>query len=156
TYGPDHLALTWKVDDHIFQHVDLRKMGNKFSIDNVVYNSIDEVLGRYIEPIIGFMAEVRACPKFLADGQVESVEAHLAALRQSDPNRIAYCLSLSPTLPGTLTLSYMMKGRPVHETVLITPSGFRFRRQQFGRLEPFINWFKTHFSDRPAPQPHSN
>ena len=96
TYGPDHFALTWKVDDHIFQHVDLRKAGSRFSIDNVIYNSIDEIMGRYIEPIVGFLAEVRACPKFFADGQVEGVEAHLESLHQSDPNRIAYCLSLSP------------------------------------------------------------
>lgn len=156
TYGPDHFALTWKVDAHIFQHVDLRKAGSRFSIDNVIYNSIDEIMGRYIEPIVGFLAEVRACPKFFGDGQVEGVEAHLESLHQSDPNRIAYCLSLSPNLPGTVTLSYL-KGRPVHESVLVTPSGFRFRRQQFGRLEAFINWFKTHFNDKSAPsQSHTN
>ena len=92
TYGPDHFALTWKVDDHIYQHVDLKKIGSKFSIDGVVYNSIDEIIGRYIEPIIGFLAEVRACSKFFADGQVESVGGTfdvLASIR-SQSNRLLF------------------------------------------------------------------
>lgn len=47
-------------------------------------------------------------------------------------------------------LSYLPRTRCRHEYVTVSPDGFRFRGQMFGRVNDLFRWFKEHFRD-PVP-----
>lgn len=155
--GTNHFALTWKVDTDIYQHIDIEKVGVRFKIGTDHFDAIDEIIGRHIEPVVSFLHEVRRCQKYFADGREESIEDHLADQRRAEPNRIAYCLSLSRDAPGSVLLSHQSGPKTHHELVMVGPSGFRLRKQPFERLDSMITWFKAHYHDRPtAPAVHAS
>lgn len=47
-------------------------------------------------------------------------------------------------------MSYLPRTRCRHEYVTVSPEGFRFRGQMFGRVNDLFRWFKEHFRD-PVP-----
>jgi transcription elongation factor SPT6 len=182
--GPDHLALTWKLDQctqgGLYLHLDIHEAdrpadnpyglgrplrvalptehgsgsGSATSTQTLVYEDLDEIIARLVEPTAAFLQDVRACPKFLPVDTLDRtaarahVEAFLAAERHKAPGRIAYCLSLSRDTPGAVLLSYQPASRCHHEIIGVSPAGFRLRGTTFDRLDALINWFKQNHSRR--------
>lgn len=171
SHGAGHLTLTWKIDQceqgGLFQHVDVTEgqrttdfsLGKQLSIQHAdgskhVYEDLDEIIARFVEPLSTYLQDVRTCPKYLAvtsldrTGARSQIEAWLATQRSLAPGRIAYCLSLNRERPGSVLLSYQPGSRAYHETVDVTPSGYRLRGLNFERLEALINWFKQNYHKR--------
>lgn len=171
--GPDHLALTWKIDSceqgGLFQHLDILEsqrpadnpyaLGRRLEISQPdgtkqVFEDLDEIIARYIEPTSAFLQDIRTCPKFRRLNTLDRVaartqiESMLAAERAKAPARIAYSLWLSRERPGTVVLSYQPSSRCHHELVEVSPMGFRLRGTSFERLDALINWFKANHNRR--------
>ena len=57
--GEDHLTVTWKVSDGIYQHIDVKEKGkiNAFSLGSSLwiggeeYEDLDEIMARFINPV---------------------------------------------------------------------------------------------------------
>jgi len=57
--GEDHLTVTWKVTDGIYQHIDVKEKGkiNAFSLGSSLwiggeeYEDLDEIMARFINPV---------------------------------------------------------------------------------------------------------
>lgn len=57
--GADHLTVTWKVTDKIYQHIDVKETGkeNEFSlgsrlwIGNEEFEDLDEIIARHVNPM---------------------------------------------------------------------------------------------------------
>ena len=49
--------------------------------------------------------------------------------------------------PGKFMLSYLPRTRCRHEYISVSPDGFRFRGNNFPRVNDLFRWFKEHFRD---------
>ncbi|KAJ2691590.1 Transcription elongation factor spt6, partial [Coemansia spiralis] len=70
--GIDHIAITWKVADGLFQHIDVKEdgkahegaLGTSFTIGSFVYSDLDELVALHIDPIAHKLDEVKRSAKF--------------------------------------------------------------------------------------------
>lgn len=158
--GADHLTVTWKVCDDVFQHIDVREEGkeNAFSlgqslwIGNEEFEDLDEIIARHVTPMAAYARDLLGYKYYRdsAGGMKDKMEELLKEEKQKNPNKIHYFISASKNYPGKFLLSYMPSGRIRHEYVSVTPEGFRFRQQIFESLNSLLKWFKEHFKD-PVP-----
>ena len=70
--GTDHISITWKVDEGIFQHIDAKEaekmneysLGKKLTIENKVFTEVDQIIAEYIEPMTRRIAAITEHPKY--------------------------------------------------------------------------------------------
>ncbi|KAJ2802463.1 Transcription elongation factor spt6, partial [Coemansia guatemalensis] len=70
--GVDHIAITWKVSDELFQHIDVLEqgkthdgaLGTTFVVGEMAYTDLDELLALHVDPIMRKLEEVKRNPKF--------------------------------------------------------------------------------------------
>lgn len=169
--GSDHLTVTWKVTNDIYQHIDVREEGkeNAFSlgqsllIGNDEFEDLDEIIARHVNPMAACARELLSY-KYYRDtggGLKDKMEELLKEEKLKDPRKIHYFLSASKNYPGKFLLSYLPKAKCRHEYVTVVPDGYRFRGQVFDSLNGFLKWFKDHYSDpivsnSPISTPHTN
>uniref|UniRef100_A0A1B0BJV8 Transcription elongation factor SPT6 n=1 Tax=Glossina palpalis gambiensis TaxID=67801 RepID=A0A1B0BJV8_9MUSC len=155
--GSDHLTVTWKVTEDIYQHIDVREEGkeNAFSlgqslwIGNEEFEDLDEIIARHVNPMAACARDLLNY-KYYRDtggGLKDKMEELLKEEKQKDPRKIHYFISASKNYPGKFLLSYLPKTKCRHEYVTVIPEGFRFRGQIFETLNSFLKWFKDHYSD---------
>uniref|UniRef100_A0A3B4XSJ0 Transcription elongation factor SPT6 n=1 Tax=Seriola lalandi dorsalis TaxID=1841481 RepID=A0A3B4XSJ0_SERLL len=158
--GENHLTVTWKVADGIYQHVDVREEGkeNAFSlghtlwINNEEFEDLDEITARYIQPMASFARDLLG-HKYFQDcngGNKEKMEELLVRTKREKPTFIPYFISACKDLPGKFILGYQPRGKPRVEYVTITPDGFRYRSQIFPTVNGLFRWFKDHYQE-PVP-----
>ncbi|KAI8507404.1 Transcription elongation factor SPT6 [Branchiostoma belcheri] len=155
--GPDHLTVTWKVDDGIYQHIDVREEGkeNAFSlgqslwINNEEFEDLDEIIARHIQPMASFVRDLTNHKYYQAaeGGKREAIEKIIRDEKKKAPSKIPYIISASKEYPGKFLLSYQPKTSPRHEFVTVTPDGFRFRQLIHHSVNALFRWFKEHFRD---------
>lgn len=160
--GQDHLTVTWKVDEGIHQHVDIREQGkpNPYSlgksllIGNDEYEDLDEILARYIQPLAAYARDLltHKCYRAANGGERKELEKLLIAEKAKNPKRIPYFFSASKQLPGKFILGYQPNNKPFLEHFSVTPDGFRYRNQVHGSVNELIKWFKAHYRE-PIPRP---
>lgn len=155
--GSDHLTATWKVCDEIYQHIDVREegkenaytLGTSLWIGNEEFEDLDEIIARHITPMAAYSRDLLGY-KYYRDscgGMKDKMEEQLKEEKKKNANKIHYFLSASKNYPGKFLLSYLPRGKCVHEYVTVTPEGFRFRQQVFESLNALLKWFKEHFKD---------
>uniref|UniRef100_A0A8C9XYT6 SPT6 homolog, histone chaperone and transcription elongation factor n=1 Tax=Sander lucioperca TaxID=283035 RepID=A0A8C9XYT6_SANLU len=158
--GENHLTVTWKVADGIYQHVDVREEGkeNAFSlghtlwINNEEFEDLDEITARYIQPMASFARDLLGHKYFQECnwGSKEKMEELLVKTKREKPTFIPYFISACKDLPGKFILGYQPRGKPRVEFVTITPDGFRYRSQIFPTVNGLFRWFKDHYQE-PVP-----
>lgn len=157
--GADHLTVTWKVCDEIYQHIDVREEGkeNAFSlghslwIGNEEFEDLDEIIARHVTPMAAYARDLLGYKYYRdsAGGMKDKMEELLKEEKKKNAGKIHYFLSASKNYPGKFLLSYLPRGKIRHEYVSVTPEGFRFRQQVFESLNSLLKWFKEHFKDPP-------
>ncbi|XP_061104360.1 transcription elongation factor SPT6 [Conger conger] len=158
--GENHLTVTWKVADGIYQHVDVREEGkeNAFSlghtlwINNEEFEDLDEITARYVQPMAAFARDLLS-HKYFQDchgGDRKKMEEVLVKTKKDKPTFIPYYVSACKDLPGKFLLGYQPRGKPRVEFVTITPDGFRYRSQIFPTVNGLFRWFKDHYQE-PVP-----
>ncbi|XP_015605093.1 transcription elongation factor SPT6 isoform X2 [Cephus cinctus] len=158
--GADHLTVTWKITDDIYQHIDVREEGkeNAFSlgqslwIGNEEFEDLDEIIARHVNPMAAYASELLDFKYYKPniDGLKDKAEEILKDQKKENPGGIPYIISAAKSYPGKFLLSYLPRVRCRHEYVTVSPEGFRFRGQMFGRVNDLFRWFKEHFRD-PVP-----
>lgn len=155
--APDHLTVTWKVAEDIYQHIDVREEGkeNAFSlgqslwIGNEEFEDLDEIIARHVTPMAAFARDLLTYKYYreTSGGMKDKMEEHLKEAKKKNANKIHYFLSASKNYAGKFLLSYMPTGKVRHEYCSVTPEGIRFRQQVFESINSFLKWFKEHFKD---------
>ncbi|XP_053983538.1 transcription elongation factor SPT6-like isoform X1 [Hylaeus volcanicus] len=158
--GADHLTVTWKVTDDIYQHIDVREEGkeNAFSlgqslwIGNEEFEDLDEIIARHVNAMAAYASELLDFKYYkpTVEGIKDKAEEILKEQKKDNPGGIPYIISAAKNYPGKFLLSYLPRTRCRHEYVTVSPEGFRFRGQMFGRVNDLFRWFKEHFRD-PVP-----
>uniref|UniRef100_A0A336LY91 Transcription elongation factor SPT6 n=1 Tax=Culicoides sonorensis TaxID=179676 RepID=A0A336LY91_CULSO len=165
--GSDHLTVTWKVADDVYQHIDVREEGkeNAFSlgrslwIGNEEFEDLDEIIARHINPMAGYARDLLSYKYYLdtQGGMKDKAEEALREEKKKNPNKIHYFISVSKNYPGKFLLSYLPRTKTRHEYISVTPDGFRYRQQIFDSINLLLKWFKEHYKDPlPAATPHAN
>lgn len=164
--GTEHLTVTWKVADDVFQHIDVREVGkeNTFTLGTSLYigseefEDLDEIIARHINPMAGYARDLLTFKYYRSElgGMRDYAEKLLNDEKKSNPNKIHYFLSASKSYPGKFMISYMPRQSCKHEYISVTPEGFRFRQQIFENVNALMKWFKEHFKDPiPVATPNS-
>jgi len=152
--GYAFLNITWKLSEDLFVHVtiaeqekpDLLSIGKRLLIGQEVFEDLDEILARHLEPIIAFSQEMMRFRGFQL-GHQEDIVRRLQDEKRKNLLRIPYFVHLSYDRPGKFLLSYLPNQRVRTEFISVIPEGFRFRNQTFTKPEKLISWFKAHFKD---------
>lgn len=159
--GSDHLTVTWKVADDIYQHIDVREegkenafcLGQTLWIGNDEFEDLEEIITRHVTPMAGFASEL-LCHKYYrhAEGGVPAkLEELLHKEKERDKKKIHYFVSASKKYPGQFLLSYLPRAKVEHEIITLIPDGYLFRQQKFVSVSSLLEWFKEHYTD-PIPR----
>lgn len=106
--GSDHLTVTWKVTDNIYQHVDIveKNKKNAFSlgqslwIDKEEFEDLEEIISRYVYPMGNYARELINY-KYYKDtdgGKIEKAEAIIREEKKKNTNKIHYLFSASAVI----------------------------------------------------------
>ncbi|XP_065867343.1 transcription elongation factor SPT6 homolog isoform X2 [Euphorbia lathyris] len=160
--GPSYLTLTLKVYDGLFVHKDiiegekdcttitsLLHIGKSLKIGDSIFNDLDEVLDRFVNPLVSHLKAMISFRKFKKGSKAE-IDGLLKAEKAEYPMRIPYCFGLSYEHPGTFILSYIRTNLH-HEYVGVYPEGFKYRKQIFAMVEQVVAYFQKHIDD-PIPK----
>ncbi|KAF8715916.1 hypothetical protein HU200_026878 [Digitaria exilis] len=160
--GPSFLTLTLKIFDDVFAHKEiteggkdhkditsLLRLGKTLTIDNETFEDLDEVIDRYVDPLVGHLKSMLSYRKF-RKGLKNEVDELLKAEKAENPMRIVYSFGISHEHPGTFILSYIRSTNPHHEYVGLYPKGFRFRKRDFDNIDRLVSYFQKNI-DKPPP-----
>jgi transcription elongation factor SPT6 len=117
SHGFDHIAITWKVDEDVYQHVDVVEVKNKndmnvparLKIGNQTFEDLDELIVTYVEAVARKVEEIMAHPKYHPGG-TRALNEHLTALTQANPKMSAYGFCQSEK-PGYFDLGFKLSLR---------------------------------------------
>ncbi|KAF8522273.1 transcription elongation factor Spt6 [Hysterangium stoloniferum] len=117
--GMDHLAVTWKVDDGVYQHIDvidenadpnLQTVGNNLVVDNgktkQTFSDLDELIVNYVQAMARKTEELMAHEKFKA-GSEDELHAFLKNFVSMNPNKSVYAFGLNRKKPGHFNLAFL-------------------------------------------------
>ncbi|XP_076921812.1 transcription elongation factor SPT6 homolog isoform X1 [Bidens hawaiensis] len=157
--GPSYLTLTLKVYDGVYAHKDIieggkenmditsmSRIGKTLKIGDDVFEDLDEVMYRYVDPLVGQLKRMLTYRKFRDGGKAE-VDESLRKEKSENPSRIVYSFGISHEYPGTFILTYVRSSNPHHEYVGLYPKGFKFRKKMFEEIDRLVAYFQRHIDD---------
>ena len=152
--GQDHLTCTWKFYTGVYAHLDiieegkpaLNMLGTRFKIGTEVYESLQEIIDRYIGPCEKLTKEAVSSPKF-KDFQ-NNIISLLKQEKRQKPSTIPYYFTILEQYPQFLVLYYLPKEKMISEYIKVKPRGFFFHEAYHTSLTYLTSWFKRHHSER--------
>ncbi|KAH7843835.1 hypothetical protein Vadar_021229 [Vaccinium darrowii] len=157
--GPSFLTLTLKVYDGVFAHKDiveggkehkditsLLRIGKTLKIGEDTFEDLDEVMDRYVDPLVTHLKMMLSYRKFRKGTKAE-VDEVLRLEKSEYPMRIVYCFGISHEHPGTFILTYIRSTNPHHEYIGLYPKGFKFRKKMFEDIDRLVAYFQRHIDD---------
>ncbi|CEF64905.1 Transcription elongation factor SPT6 [Strongyloides ratti] len=156
----DHLCVTWKVTDDIYQHVDVIEkdkpqpfsLGKTLIIDDEDYEDLEEILARYIQPmarLVRYVMDHKCYKEGIFAEEDSRLQEQLSSEKSQNPSRIPYFFVPSRKYPGKFVIAYQPRQKMLKEYFSVKPNGFRFRQQIFPTLDYMMSWFKSNFNKMP-------
>ncbi|CAI0381319.1 unnamed protein product [Linum tenue] len=158
--GPSFLTLTLKVYNGVYAHKDiveggkelkditsLLRIGKTLKIGEDTFEDLDEVIDRYVDPLVVHLKSMLNYRKFRRGTKAE-VDELLKIEKSEYPMRIVYSFGISHEHPGTFILTYIRSTNPHHEYVGLYPKGFKFRKRMFEDIDRLIAYFQRHIDDQ--------
>ncbi|BBN03708.1 transcription elongation factor SPT6 [Marchantia polymorpha subsp. ruderalis] len=158
--GPSHLSMTLKFYDGVYVNIDIveggkdsrdmtsfLRIGKTLTIGDDTFEDLDEVIARYVDPLVGHVKNVLRYRKFKRGSKAE-VDDCLRILKKEKPMVIPYFFSICHEHPGAFRLSYIKSVSTVsHEYISVSPSGLKFRKRVFDTPEKLVYYFQKHFNE---------
>ncbi|XWS08222.1 hypothetical protein CRYUN_Cryun41cG0061200 [Craigia yunnanensis] len=157
--GPSYLTLTLKVYDGVYAHKEiveggkehkditsLLRIGKTLKIGEDTFEDLDEVMDRYVDPLVSHLKVMLSYRKFKRGTKAE-VDELLRIEKSEYPMRIVYCFGISHEHPGTFILTYIRSTNPHHEYIGLYPKGFKFRKRMFEDIDRLVAYFQRHIDD---------
>ncbi|KAF3970489.1 hypothetical protein CMV_005822 [Castanea mollissima] len=158
-HGPSHLILTLKVYDGVYAHKDIveggkehkditsiLRIGKSLKIGEDTFEDLDEVMDRYVDPLVSHLKGMLSYRKFRKGSKAE-VDELLRIEKSENPMRIVYCFSISHEHPGTFILTYIKSTNTHHQCIGLYPKGFKFRNRMFEDIDQLVAYFQRHIDD---------
>ncbi|KAL2645408.1 hypothetical protein R1flu_012995 [Riccia fluitans] len=164
--GPSHLSMTLKFYDGVYVNsIDIveggkdsrdmtsfLRLGKTLTIGDETFEDLDEVIARYVEPLVGHVKSVLRYRKFKRGSKAE-VDDCVRQLKKENPKIIPYFFSVCHEYPGAFRLSYIRNVTVTHEYISVTPAGLKFRKRVFDSPEKLVHHFQKHFHELPEVAP---
>ncbi|PPR03612.1 hypothetical protein CVT24_007728 [Panaeolus cyanescens] len=114
--GSDHLAVTWKVDDRLYQHIDVTEtssdpssqtIAGQLIVDqNHVYSDLDELIVNHVQAMARRVEELMAHEKFKR-GSEDELHLSLKNFLAANPAKSMYGFTLNRKRPGHFNLCFL-------------------------------------------------
>lgn len=155
--GIDHIAVTWKVSDQLYQHVDVLEMqkendfsvGKILQVDHARYSDLDELIVMHVQAMAGKVDEMVASDKFQNKPRAE-VESWLNTYTKANPKRSTYAFCFDHKRPGYFLLMFKTGHNSPTQiwNVKVIPNGFRLFKNEYPDVVSLCNGFKTIFMNQ--------
>ncbi|CAG8949879.1 hypothetical protein HYFRA_00004207 [Hymenoscyphus fraxineus] len=153
--GNDHLAVTWKVADGVYQHIDVLELEkeNEFSVGRKLrigagtkynYSDLDELIVDHVKAMAKKVDEITQHEKFQAGSKADT-EAWLKAYTQANPRRSVYAFCIDAKHPGYFVLCFMTGGSNKNVNawpVRVVPNAFELMKAPYPDMRALCNGFK--------------
>jgi transcription elongation factor SPT6 len=153
--GTDHIAITWKVGENMFQHLDVLEMekdneyslGKYLQVDGHRYTDLDELIIGHIQAMLRKVEEMINCDKFQNGGPSE-VEKWITRYTEAN-GRSTYRYCYDHKRPGWFYLCFKTTPKAQMQLwhVQVIPNGFRMMKNDYGDVTALSNGFKTTFQN---------
>ena len=153
--GPDHIAVTWKVADGVFQHLDVLELdkdsthsiGTKLKVANAVYGDLDELLVSHVRAMSKKVDELQTHDKFQR-GSRGDTEQYLTKYSEANPRRSCYAFCMDRKHPGYFSLLFKASPRAsIGEwPVKVVPNAYSMRDNVYADMTQLCNGFKMLFA----------
>ncbi|EPS71600.1 hypothetical protein M569_03159, partial [Genlisea aurea] len=157
--GPMFLTLSMKISKDAYFHKDIAEdgkeqkdimslvhIGKKLKIGDDTFDDLDEVMDRYVDPLVTNLKAMLNYRKF-REGSKAEIDERLREEKGENPMRILYCFGVSHEHPGNFILTYIRSSNPHHEYVGLDPKGFKFRKRMFEDIDRLVSYFQRHIDD---------
>lgn len=155
--GNDHLAITWKVADGVYQHIDVLEMQkeNEFSVGKLLriggkytYSDLDELIVDHVKAMGRKVEEMMRHDKYQNRSRTES-EKWLTTYIDANPNRSAYAFCIDHQHPGYFWLLFKASrsARVIALPVRAIPQGFELKGYQYPDMRALCNGFKLRYQN---------
>ncbi|KAL1865272.1 Transcription elongation factor spt6 [Paecilomyces lecythidis] len=158
--GPDHLAVTWKVSDGIYQHIDVLELDkeNEFSVGRTLkiggrytYSDLDELIVNHVKAMAKKVDEMMLHEKY-QNGSKSDTERWLTTYTEANPKRSVYAFCINPKYPGYFYLCFKAgQNASLHSwPVKVIPQGYELQRNPYPDMRALCNGFKLLFTNMQA------
>ncbi|KAF9013878.1 SH2 domain-containing protein [Cyathus striatus] len=133
--GSDHIAITWKVDDKLYQHIDVTELnadptgqtvGTQLIVDsNHNYADLDELIVNHVQAIARRVEELMAHEKF-KHGSEDELHLFLKNFVAANPAKSMYGFTLNRKRPGHFNLCFLANKNAAVQTwpVRVAPEAY--------------------------------
>ncbi|KAL2262410.1 hypothetical protein VTK26DRAFT_1404 [Humicola hyalothermophila] len=153
--GNDHLAVTWKVADGVYQHIDVLELQkeNEFSVGKVLrvggkytYTDLDELIVDHVKAMAKKVEELMQHEKF-QKGSRADLEKWLTTYIDANPNRSMYAFCLDTKHPGYFYLCFKASrsSRVNAWMVRVVPHAYELLKSQYPDMRALCNGFKLRY-----------
>ncbi|KAK9462225.1 SH2 domain-containing protein [Lipomyces oligophaga] len=153
--GMDHLTITWKVAEHVYQHIAVLELEkeNDYSLGRVLkvgeerYSDLDELIFMHIQAMARKVDEMINSEKF-QKGTKEDVEKWLTIYTAANPSRSNYAFCLDMKHAGYFDLCFKAgaSSKVVVWPVKVIPNGYQLRRAVYPSVQELCNGFKLMYA----------
>ncbi|KAI0093685.1 transcription elongation factor Spt6 [Irpex rosettiformis] len=133
--GANHLAVTWKVEDGLYQHIDVvdadadptgQSVGTRLIVDSThQYSDLDELIVNHVQAMNRKVEELMMHDKF-KPGPQEELHLFLKNFVAANPSKSAYGFSLNRKKPGHFNLCFLANKNSMVQVwpVRVTPEAY--------------------------------
>ncbi|KAI0780912.1 transcription elongation factor Spt6 [Trametes elegans] len=133
--GANHLAVTWKVDEKLYQHIDVVEInadptgqtaGSKFVVDGThQFSDLDELIVNHVQATARKVDELTNHEKF-KPGTEDDLHLFLRNFVAANPSKSAYGFTFNRKRPGHFNLCYLANKNSTVQTwpVRVTPEAY--------------------------------
>ncbi|KAJ9476993.1 Transcription elongation factor SPT6 [Pseudozyma hubeiensis] len=155
--GDDHLAVTWKVDDDVYQNIDVMELDkeSEYSLGRVLriegmgsYSDLDELIVNHVKPMV-HMVEMMMNHEKYKGADEEDLQRYLTNWSLANPSRSVYAFGLNKDRPGYFNLSFKANRDAAIQTwpVKVLPNAFKLGpADQLADVAALCNAFKTQYT----------
>ncbi|KAK2757902.1 Transcription elongation factor spt6 [Arachnomyces sp. PD_36] len=158
--GIDHLAVTWKVSDGIYQHIDVLELDkeNEFSVGRTLkiggkytYSDLDELIVNHVKAMARKVDEMTSNEKYQSGTKAET-DNWLQTYTKANPKRSAYAFCINPKYPGYFYLCFKAGHKAALQSwpVKVIPQGYELQRNPYPDMRALCNGFKLLFTNMQA------
>lgn len=150
--GPDHLTITWKLDNQLFQHIDVKELnkqndytlGRSLQVGNFRYHDLDELIVSHINRLHQKVEAMKSYEKFRNEPQTDAQD-WLVRYSKANKNRSCYCFCFNRRAPGWFYLLFKLNDasdKTYTWNVKVEPTGYQLHGNVYPDMVHLCNGFK--------------
>ena len=175
--GLDHLAVTWKVSDSVYQHIDVLELDkdNEFSVGRTLkiggrftYSDLDELIVNHVKAMARKVDEMMLHEKYQNGSKSDTgmviyhsvshikhlltrqpLERWLTTYTEANPKRSVYAFCIDPKHPGYFYLCFKagQHAQLQNWLVKVIPGAYELQKVQYQDMRALCNGFKLLFTN---------